>query len=88
MNKLVYSFLSILYLSETAPYKFQYDYLKPNVHIIRAETYSYLKDNNDEYKKITKKCVTKGKLKCPYYKSCLGGYQGENKIKHLEKKYI
>ena len=32
---------------------------------LRAKTYSYLKDNNDEYEKpnSTKKCVTKRKLK-------------------------
>ena len=39
---------------------------------LRAKTYVYLKDNNDEGKKTkcTKICVIK-KLKFKYYKSCL-----------------
>ena len=37
---------------------------------LRAKTYSYLKDNNDEDKKAkaTKKCVIKTKLKFQDYK--------------------
>ena len=40
---------------------------------LRAKTYSYLKDNDDEYKtaKGTKKCVIKRKLKFQVYKNCL-----------------
>ena len=40
---------------------------------LRAKTYSYLKDNNDEYKKAkgTKMCVKKRKLKFQDYKNCL-----------------
>ena len=39
---------------------------------LRAKTYSYLKDNNDENKKAkgTKKCVIKRKLKFQDYKNC------------------
>ena len=43
---------------------------------LRAKTYSYLKDNNDENKKA------KGT------KNCLEGAQIENKINHLEKNKI
>ena len=54
---------------------------------LRAKTYNYLKDNNDEDKKAkdTKKCVIKRKLKFQDYKNCLEAAQIENKIKHLEK---
>ena len=54
---------------------------------LRAKTYSYLKDNNDEDKKAkgTKKCVIKRKLKFQDYKNCLRAAQIENKINHLEK---
>ena len=40
---------------------------------LRAKTYSYLKDNNDEDKKAkgTRKCVIKRKLKFQDYKNCL-----------------
>ena len=40
---------------------------------LRAKTYSYLKDNDDEYKRAkgTKKCVIKRKLKFQVYKNCL-----------------
>ena len=40
---------------------------------LRAKTYSYLKDNNDEDKKAkgTKKCVIKIRLKFQDYKNCL-----------------
>ena len=49
---------------------------------LRAKTYSYLKDNNDEDKKAKtkKKCVIK-KLKFHDYKNCLKAAQIENKIK-------
>ena len=57
---------------------------------LRAKTYSYLKDNNDENKKAkgTKRCVRKRKLKFEGYKNCLEGVQIENKINHLEKNKI
>ena len=57
---------------------------------LRAETYSYWKDNNDEDKKAkcTKKCVIKRKLKFQDYKNCLESSQIENKINHLEKNKI
>ena len=40
---------------------------------LKAKTYSYLKDNNDEDKeaKGTKECVTKRKIKFEDYKNCL-----------------
>ena len=40
---------------------------------LRAKTYSYLIDNDDEYKKAkgTKKCIIKRKLKFQVYKNCL-----------------
>ena len=54
---------------------------------LRAKTYSYLKDKNNEDKKArsTKKCVIKSKLKFQDYKNCLEAAQIENKINHLEK---
>ena len=57
---------------------------------LRAKTYSYLKDNNDEDKKAkdTKKCVIKRKHKFQNYKNCLEVSQTENKINHLEKNKI
>ena len=57
---------------------------------LRAKTYSYLKDNNDEDKKAkgTKKCVIKRKLKFEDYKSYLEAGQIENKINRLEKNKI
>ena len=44
---------------------------------LRAKTYSYLKDNNDEDKKTkgTKSCVIKRKLKFQDYKKCLEAAQ-------------
>ena len=44
---------------------------------LRAKTYSYLKDNNDEDKKTkgTKRCVIKRKLKFQDYKKCLEAAQ-------------
>ena len=40
---------------------------------LRAKTYSYLKDNNDEDEKAkgTKMCVIKRKLKFEDYRNCL-----------------
>ena len=57
---------------------------------LRANTYSYLKDNNDRDKKAkdTKKCVIKRKLKFEDYKNCLEAAQIENKINYLEKNEI
>ena len=48
---------------------------------LRAKTYSYLKDNNDEDKKTecTKKCIVKRKLKFEDYKNCLEEAQIEKK---------
>ena len=49
---------------------------------LRAKTYSYSKDNNDEDKKRkgTKKCVVKRKLKFQDYKIWLGAAQVKRKI--------
>ena len=49
---------------------------------LRAKTYSYSKDNNDEDKKRkgTKKCVVKRKLKFQDYKIRLGAAQIKRKI--------
>ena len=54
---------------------------------LRAKTYSYLKDNNDEDKKAkdTKKRVIKIKLKFQDYKNYLKAAQLGNKINNLEK---
>ena len=48
--------------------------------ILRAKTYSYLKDNNNEDKKAkgTKKCVIKKKFKFQDYKNCSKAAQIEN----------
>ena len=55
---------------------------------LRATTYSYLTDNNNEDKKAksTKKCAVKWKLKFEDYKHCLEATQLENKTNHLDKK--
>ena len=55
---------------------------------LRAKTYSYLKDNNDEDKKAKepKNCVIKRNLQFRDYKKCLKASQIENKIYYLEKK--
>ena len=45
---------------------------------LRTQTYSYLKDSNDEDKKGTKKCVIKRKRKFQGYKNCLEAAQIEN----------
>ena len=57
---------------------------------LRAKTYSYLKDNNDEDKKAkgTKKCVIKRNLKIQDNKNCLEAAQIENKINYLENNKI
>ena len=58
---------------------------------LRAKTYRYLKDNNDEDKKAkgTKKYVTKITLRARDYKKiCLKSSQIENIINFLEKKKI
>ena len=57
---------------------------------LRAKTYSYLKDNNDEDKKAkgTKKCVIKRKLKFQDYKNYLEAAETERTIKYLRKKKI
>ena len=54
---------------------------------LRAKTYNYLKDNNDEDKKVkrTKKCFIKRNLKFRDHKKCLNASQVENKINCLEK---
>ena len=54
---------------------------------LRAKTYDYLKDNNDEDKKNPKDLkmwVIKRKLRFQYYKNCLEAAQTENKVNHLE----
>ena len=52
---------------------------------LKAKTYNYLKDNNDEDKKTkgTKKCIIKSQLKLKDYKNCLEAAQIEN---HLDQK--
>ena len=57
---------------------------------LRAKTYSYLKDNDDEYKKPKdkKKCVIKRKLKFRDFNNCLRASQIENLINYSEKKII
>ena len=52
---------------------------------LRAKTYIYLTDNNDEHRKAkdTKKCAIKRKLKFEDYKHCLEAAQPENKMNHL-----
>ena len=57
---------------------------------LRAKTYSYLKNNNDEDKKAEgkKKCVMKRKRKFEDYSNCTEAAKIENKIKHLEKNKI
>ena len=57
---------------------------------LKAKTYSYLKDNNDEDKKAkgTKRCAIKTKFKFQDYKNCVAAAHIENKINHLEKNKI
>ena len=54
---------------------------------LTAKTYSYLKDNNDEDKKV-KECFINVKIKFEDYKNCLEAAQIENKISCLEKHKI
>ena len=53
---------------------------------LRATTYSYLKENNDEDKKAKgrKKCVIQRKLKFQDCKNCLRAAQIDGKIKYLQ----
>ena len=57
---------------------------------LRAKSYSYLKENNDEIKvtKETKKCVVKREHKFQDYENCLRASQIENVINYLENKEI
>ena len=56
---------------------------------LKAKTYSYLKDNNDEDKKAkdTKKCVIRT-LKSQDHKNFLEAYQIERIMNYLRKKKI
>ena len=55
---------------------------------LRAKTYNYLKENNDEDKqaKSTEKSVIKKQLKFQDYENCLEAAQIKNQINRLEKK--
>ena len=57
---------------------------------LRANTYSCLKDSNDEDKKAKgiKKCVIRRKLKFQDYNNCLEAAQIEIKVNYLRKKKI
>ena len=57
---------------------------------LRAKSYTYVKDNNYEYKKAkgTKKCVIVRKLKFQDYKNWLEPAQIEREKKHLENKKL
>ena len=57
---------------------------------LNAKSYSYLKEDGGEDKKVkgTKKCVIKRKLKFENYKNCLEATQLENQINYLEKNKI
>ena len=57
---------------------------------LRAKSYSYLKENNDEIKvtKKKKKCVVKREHKFQDYENCLRASQIENVINYLENKEI
>ena len=57
---------------------------------LEAESYNYLKDNNNEDKeaKGTKKCVTKRKLEFQDCRNCLEAAEIKNKLNHLEKSKI
>ena len=52
------------------------------------KTYSYLKDNGDDYKKTkcAKKCVIKRNFKFQDYENCLKAYQIINIVNCLKKK--
>ena len=53
---------------------------------LRAKTYTYLKENNNEDRKAKgiKKCIIKSKFKFRDYENCLEAAQIENEINHLE----
>ena len=55
---------------------------------LRAKTFNYLKDNNDEDKKPkgTKTCLIKRNINFRDYNECLKASQIENKISYLEMK--
>ena len=55
---------------------------------LRAKTYNYLKENNDEDKQVksTEKSVIKKQLKFQDYENCLEAAQIKNQINRLEKK--
>ena len=53
---------------------------------LKAKTYSYIIDDDNEDEKVKRKWVIKGKLKFKDYKNCLEANQLENKINHPEKK--
>ena len=55
---------------------------------VKEKTDSHLIDdgNEDKKAKVTKNCVTKGKLKFENCKNCLEATQLDNKIRYLEKK--
>ena len=52
---------------------------------LRARTYSYLKDNNDENIKVKRgnKCNIKRKIKLQDYKNCLEGTEIDNNVNYL-----
>ena len=54
---------------------------------IRLNSYSYIRDNNDENKRVkdTEKSVIRRKIKFEDYENCLEANQLEKEIKHLEK---
>ena len=54
---------------------------------LKAKSYNYLKDNNDEDKKSkgTKNCIIKRKHKCRDYKNCSEAAQIGKKINYLQK---
>ena len=58
-----------------------------NEFVELANSYNYLKDNNDEDKKSkgTKNCIIKRKHKCRDYKNCSEAAQIGKKINYLEK---
>ena len=58
-----------------------------NEFVELANSYNYLKDNNDEDKKSkgTKNCIIKRKHKCRDYKNCSEAAQVGKKINYFEK---
>ena len=58
-----------------------------NEFVELANSYNYLKDNNDEDKKSkgTKNCIIKRKHKCRDYKNCSEAAQIGKKINYFEK---